>query len=55
MQSGLGWMERNKEKEGMGDKKYKRRSRKSKWLKFTNKFINTFFESSSDADEGSVT
>ena len=48
-------MQRNKEKEGMENgKKYKKRSRKIKWLKFTNELINTFFESSRDEVESNV-
>ena len=53
MQQGFGGMQRNKEKEGLGNKKiYKKRSRKIKLLRFTNEFIDTFLESSSDEDEG---
>ena len=35
--------------------KHKKRSRKTKWLRVTNKLINTFFESSSNENEGNVT
>ena len=38
-------MQRNKEKEGMGNrKKYKKCSRKIKQLRFTNDFINIFLK-----------
>ena len=51
MQQGLGGMQRNKEKEEMGNEKYKKHSRKIKRLRFTNEFIIAFLESSSDEDE----
>ena len=52
MQQRFGGMQRNKEKKGIGNgKKYKKRSRKIKRLRFTNEFIDTFLESSSDEDE----
>ena len=55
MQQHFGGMQRNKEKKGIGNgKKYKKRSRKIKRLRFTNEFIDTFLESSSDEDEGNV-
>ena len=45
-------MQRKKEKEGTGNrKKYKERSIKTKRLRFTNEFINTFLESSNNEDE----
>ena len=55
MQQRFGGMQRNKEKNGIGNgKKYKKRFRKIKRLRFTNEFIDTFLESSSDEDEGNV-
>ena len=52
MQQHFGGMQRNKEKQGIGNrKKYKKCSRKIKQLRFTNEFIDTFLESSSDEDE----
>ena len=51
----FGWMQRNKEEKGMGNgKKYKKHYRKIKQLRFINKFIDTFLESSSDQDEWNV-
>ena len=47
-------MQRNKDKEGMGNKKHKKHSRKTKRLRFLNGFIYTFLESSSDEDEGNA-
>ena len=55
MRQCLGGMQSNKEKEGMGNgKKYKKRYRKIKWLRFTNELINAFLKSSSDEDESNV-
>ena len=55
MQQHFGGMQRNKEKKGIRNgKKYKKRSRKIKRLRFTNEFIDTFLQSSSDEDEGNV-
>ena len=55
MQQRFGGMQRNKEKIGIGNgKKYKKRSRKIKRLRFINEFIDAFLESSSDEDEGNV-
>ena len=54
MQQHFGGMQRNKEK-GMGNGRGKKKSsRKIKWLRFKNKFIDTFLESSSDEDEGNI-
>ena len=47
--SNIGWMQRNQEKEGMGDGKHKERSKKTKGLRFVNEFIE--FIDSSDEDE----
>ena len=56
MQQRFGKMQRNKEKEGMGNvKKYKERSRQIKRSRFTNKFIDNVLESSISEDEGNVT
>ena len=54
MQQYFGWMRRNKEKKGMGNGKKYKKHRKIKWLRFINKFIDTFLESSSDQDKGNV-
>ena len=54
MQQHFGGMQRNNENKGMGNGKKKKRSRKIKRLRFTNEFIDTFLESSSDEDEGNV-
>ena len=56
MQQRFGGLQRNKEKERMGNRKHKKLvpERKIKQLWFTNKFIGTFLESSSDEDEGNV-
>ena len=55
MQQHFGGMQRNKEKKEIGNgKKKKKHSRKIKRLRFTNQFIDTFLESSSDEDEGNV-
>ena len=54
MQQRFGGMQRNKEKKGIGSEKKNKHSRKIKRFRFTNEFIDTFLESSSDEDEGSV-
>ena len=46
-------MERRKGQNGKR-KKHKKRSKKTKKFRFTNEFIDTFLESSSDEDEGNV-
>ena len=53
MQQCFGGTQRNEEK-GEWETEKKKHSRKTKQPTFTNKFIDTLFESSSDKDEGNV-
>ena len=49
------WDAKEQGKEGMvNGKKYKKRSTKTKRLRFANKLTDIFFESSSDEDGGNV-
>ena len=55
IQKCFGGMQRNKEKEGMEKRKKCQKSfTRIKWLRFTNGFIDTFLESSSDEDKKSM-
>ena len=48
------WDAKEQRKEGNGKRKKKKRSRKIKRLRFTDEFIDTFLESSSNEDQGNV-
>ena len=48
------WDAKERRKGGNGKQKKKKHSRKTKRPRFTNKFIDTLLESSSDKDEGNV-
>lgn len=56
MQQCFDGMRMNGEKEGIGreKKKHKKRSRKTRQLRFTNEFIDFFLENSRDEGEGNV-